>query len=175
MTTPLRLQYLEIKRRYPGMLLFFQIGDFYETFDEDARVLARELGVALTRKYFGKGDVRPLAGVPVRALEPHLARLLRRGFKVALCDQVTPPGKGLVQRQVVRVITPGTVVDPGLLPGRESNYLCCLVPAERGCGLAHADVSTGEFRVTELPSDEVVAELFRLAPAELLAPRSFQL
>ena len=96
MTTPLRRQYVEIKRRYSGMILFFQIGDFYETFDEDAHVVARELGVALTRKWFGKGQMHPLAGVPVRSLETHLAKLINRGYKVAVCDQVTLPGKGLV-------------------------------------------------------------------------------
>src|SRR5262249_20720340 len=115
MTTPLRRQYLEIKRRYPGMILFFQIGDFYESFDEDAHVVARELGVALTRKYFGKGQMHPLAGVPVRSIEGHLAKLINRGYKVAVCDQVTPPGKGLVEREVTRIVTPGTVVEPGLL------------------------------------------------------------
>src|SRR5262245_45192474 len=123
MPSPLRRQYLEIKRQHPGMLLLFQIGDFYEAFDDDAHVLARELGVTLTRKWFGKGDVRPLAGVPVRSLEGHLQKLIGRGHKIAVCDQLGPPGKGLVERQVVRVITPGTVMEPGLLVGRESNYL----------------------------------------------------
>ena len=112
MSTPLRRQYLEIKRRYPGMILLFQIGDFYETFDEDAQTLARELGVVLTRKWFGKGNAHPLAGVPVRSLESHLARLIQRGYKVAVCDQVTPPGKGLVEREVTRIITPGTIIEP---------------------------------------------------------------
>jgi DNA mismatch repair protein MutS len=84
MTTPLRRQYLEIKGRYPGMILMFQIGDFYETFDEDARVVARELGVALTRKWFGKGQAHPLAGVPVRSIESHLIKLINRGYKIAI-------------------------------------------------------------------------------------------
>src|SRR5438105_9053239 len=109
MTTPLRRQYLDIKRRYPGMILLFQIGDFYETFDEDAQLCARELGLVLTRKWFGKSDVHPLAGIPVRTAAGHLQRLLQAGHKVAVCDQVTPPGKGLVEREVVRVLTPGTV------------------------------------------------------------------
>src|SRR5262245_15490203 len=99
MTTPLRSQYLEIKRRYPGMILFFQIGDFYETFDEDAHVVARELGLALTRKYFGKEQVHPLAGVPVRSVEGHLAKLINRGYKIAICDQVTATCMGLVIRR----------------------------------------------------------------------------
>jgi DNA mismatch repair protein MutS len=172
MSTPLRQQYLEIKGRYPGMLLLFQIGDFYETFDEDAHVLARELGLALTRKWFGKGDVHPLAGVPVRSLEGHLAKLINRGYKVAVCEQVTPPGKGLVEREVTRIVTPGTVIEPGLLEGRANNYLASFVSGEKRAGLAFADVTTGEFAATELEYGQAVAELERLAPAELLLPRN---
>src|SRR5918911_858363 len=167
MSTPLRRQYLEIKRRYPGMILLFQIGDFYETFDEDAQTIARELGIVLTRKWFGKGNSHPLAGVPVRSLESHLAKLINRGFKVAVCDQVTPPGKGLVEREVVRIITPGTVVEPGLLEGRANNYLASLVTDERAVGFAYVDVTTGEFAATELERAHVVTELERLTPAEL--------
>ena len=172
MSTPLWNQYKEIKSRYPGMLLLFQIGDFYEAFDDDAHVLARELGVTLTRKYFGKQNVRPLAGVPVRALESHLAKLIHRGFKVAVCDQVTPPGKGLVEREVTRIITPGTVVEPGLLEGRANNYLASLVIAERTAGIAYVDISTGEFRATQVERNHAVAELERIAPAELIVPHS---
>ncbi len=176
MPTPLRRQYLEIKRRYPGMILLFQIGDFYETFDEDAQVLARELGVALTRKWFGKGHVHPLAGVPVRSLESHLAKLISRGHKVAICDQTTPPGKGLVDREVTRIITPGTIIEPGLLEGRANNYLASFVSGERSfgqtvAGLAFVDVSTGEFATTELEITQALAELERLAPAELIVAR----
>jgi DNA mismatch repair protein MutS len=172
MTTPLRRQYLEIKRRYPGMILLFQIGDFYETFDEDAQTLARELGIVLTRKWFGKGNSHPLAGVPVRSLETHLAKLINRGYKVAVCDQTTPPGKGLVEREVTRIVTPGTVVEPGLLEGRANNYLASLIIEGRAAGIAYADVSTGEFRATEIDAAQSVAELERIAPAELLAPRA---
>jgi DNA mismatch repair protein MutS len=171
MTTPLRRQYLEIKRRYPGMILFFQIGDFYEAFDEDASVVARELGVALTRKYFGKGQVHPLAGVPVRSIETHLAKLINRGYKIAICDQVTPPGKGLVEREVTRIVTPGTVVEPGLLEGKANNYLASLIVVGGSAGLAYADVTTGEFAATELEIEQAVAEIERLAPSELLLPR----
>src|SRR6266498_237632 len=174
MTTPLRRQYLEIRRRYPGMILFFQIGDFYETFDEDAHVVARELGLALTRKYFGKGQVHPLAGVPVRSVEGHLAKLINRGYKIAICDQVTPPSKGLVEREVTRIVTPGTVVEPGLLEGKANNYLASLVVVGDSAGLAYADVTTGEFAATELEVEQAVAELERLAPAELLLPRDQQ-
>jgi DNA mismatch repair protein MutS len=172
MTTPLRRQYLEIKHRYPGMIVLFQIGDFYETFDEDARVLARELGIALTRKWFGKGQVHPLAGIPVRSLETHLARLIHRGHKVAVCDQITPPGKGLVEREITRIITPGTVIEPGLLEGRSNNYLASFVPEGRSAGIAFVDVSTGEFATTEIEITQALAELERLAPAEIILAES---
>src|SRR5262245_7345002 len=175
MSTPLWNQYREIKNRYPGMMLLFQIGDFYETFDEDAQLIARELGLVLTRKYFGKDNVRPLAGVPLRSLESHLAKLIHRGFKVAVCDQVTPPGKGLVEREVTRIITPGTVVEPGLLEGRANNYLASLVITERTAGLAYIDISTGEFRATQLEKNQAIAELERIAPAELIVPRSLEI
>ena len=175
MSTPLRRQYLEIKRRYPGMILLFQIGDFYETFDEDAQTLARELGVVLTRKWFGKGNAHPLAGVPVRSLESHLAKLIQRGYKVAICDQVTPPGKGLVEREVTRIITPGTIIEPGLLERRANNYLAAFVVDEREAGIAYADISTGEFRMTELSHEQAINELERIAPAELIAPRDVEL
>jgi DNA mismatch repair protein MutS len=157
------------------MVLLFQIGDFYETFDEDARTLARELGVVLTRKWFGKGNSHPLAGIPVRSLESHLAKLINRGYKVAVCDQVTLAGKGLVEREVVRIVTPGTVIEPGLLEGRSNNYLAALVSGDRSSGLAYADVTTGEFRVTELDREQAQVELERIAPAELIAPRSLDL
>lgn len=156
------------------MILFFQIGDFYEAFDEDARVVARELGVALTRKYFGKGQMHPLAGVPVRSIEGHLAKLINRGHKVAICDQVTPPGKGLVEREVTRIITPGTVVEPGLLEGKANNYLASLFVGDDSAALAFADVTTGEFAATELELEQAIAELERLSPSELLLPRSQQ-
>lgn len=172
MTTPLRRQYLDIKSRYPGMILMFQIGDFYETFDDDALIVARELGVALTRKWFGKGQAHPLAGVPVRSIESHLAKLIHRGHKVAICDQVTPPGKGLVEREVVRVITPGTVIEPGLLEGQANNFLASLIGGERTAGFAYADISTGEFAVTEIDLDQVIVELERISPSELLLPKS---
>jgi DNA mismatch repair protein MutS len=174
MTTPLRRQYLEIKGRYPGMILMFQIGDFYETFDEDARVVARELGVALTRKWFGKGQAHPLAGVPVRSIESHLVKLITRGYKVAICDQITPPGKGLVEREVTRIITPGTVIEAGLLEGRANNYLASFIIGEKSAGLAFADVTTGEFAATELEIERAVAELERIAPSELILSRSGQ-
>ena len=157
------------------MILLYQIGDFYEAFDEDAQTLARELGIVLTRKWFGKGNAHPLAGVPVRSLESHLAKLINRGYKVAVCDQVTPPGKGLVEREVVRIITPGTVIEPGLLERRANNYLASFVVDERFAGLSYADVTTGEFRMTQLERAQAASELERIAPAEVLIPADFEL
>jgi len=157
------------------MILLFQVGDFYETFDEDAQTLARELGVVLTRKWFGKGNAHPLAGVPVRSLDSHLAKLIQRGYKVAICDQTTPPGKGLVEREVTRIITPGTIIEPGLLERRANNYLASFIIDDRAAGIAYADISTGEFRMTELNREQAISELERIAPAELIAPLDIEL
>ncbi len=116
MTTPLRRQYLDIKRRYPHAILFFRLGDFYETFDGDAETVSRELEIVLTSRPVGKERV-PLAGIPHHALDSYLARLIAKGYKVAICEQMEEPGKGkkLVERQVVRVVTPGTLVEENLL------------------------------------------------------------
>ena len=126
--TPIRKQYLEIKSQYPDTILFFRLGDFYETFDQDAETASRELDIVLTSRKVGK-DVRvPMAGIPYHAMENYLARLIDRGYHVAVCDQVgDQPIKGLVPRKVTRVITPGTVLEPGLLPGDASNYLGSVV------------------------------------------------
>ncbi len=123
--TPIRQQYLRIKRRYPGAIVLFRLGDFYETFDEDAKIASRELEIVLTSREMGKGNKVPLAGIPYHALDNYLARLINRGYKVAICEQVTKPGetKGIVQREVVRLVTPGTVIEPGLLDSRRNNYL----------------------------------------------------
>ncbi len=166
----MRRQYLEIKRRYPDAIVLFRLGDFYETFDDDAQVVARELGIALTSRPVGKGKRVPLAGIPHHALESHLARLIAAGHKVAICEQMEAPGKGkrLLPREVVRVVTPGTVVEEALLPQRESNYLAALVVDGEQAGIAHADVSTGEFACCQLPADEAATELERIRPAELL-------
>ncbi len=125
--TPLRRQYLKIKQRYPQTIVFFRLGDFYETFDDDAKTTSRELEITLTSREMGKGQRVPLAGIPYHALDNYLARLIGKGYKVAICEQMTPPGKGLVERDVIRVVTPGTVVEPGLLADKNNNYLVSLV------------------------------------------------
>ena len=169
--TPIRQQYLEIKREYPNTILFFRLGDFYETFDEDAEITARELDIVLTSRPIGKGVRAPLAGIPYHALENYLARLIEKGYHVAICEQVgDTPLKGLFPRKVVRVVTPGTVTEPGLLPGDANNYLASVILHEESASVSYADVTTGEFAVTELPLESLRAELTRLHPAEILHP-----
>ena len=125
--TPIRKQYLEIKRQYPNAILFFRLGDFYETFDQDAEIAARELDIVLTSRPVGKGVRVPLAGIPHHAVENYLARLIERGFHVAICEQVgEQPIKGIFPREVVRVVTPGTLMESGLLPANANNYLACV-------------------------------------------------
>ena len=130
--TPIRQQYLEIKRDYPNTILFFRLGDFYETFDEDAQTVSRELDIVLTSRPIGKGQRAPLAGIPYHALENYLARLIEKGHHVAICEQIgDEPIKGIFPRKVVRVVTPGTIIEPGLLPADANNYLVSLILDEK--------------------------------------------
>lgn len=170
--TPLRRQYLKIKQRYPGAIVFFRLGDFYETFDDDAKVTARELEITLTSREMGKGQRVPLAGIPHHALDNYLAKLINKGYKVAICEQMSPPGKGLVERDVIRVVTPGTVVEPGLLTDKNNNYLVSLVIEGAEAGMSYVDITTGEFATTQLPAGQASDELERLHPAELLLTES---
>ncbi len=180
--TPIRQQYLEIKRRYPNAILFFRLGDFYETFDQDAEIAARELDIVLTGRNVAKGTRIPMAGIPFHAVDNYLARLIEKGYHVAICEQVgDQPLKGLFPREVVRVVTPGTVIEPGLLHGDSNNYLCSVVVQENRAGVAYVDITTGEFAATELHSvgedllSVLRAELSRLRPAEVLLPENLEL
>ena len=168
--TPSRQQYLDIKREHPNAILFFRLGDFYETFDEDAEITARELDIVLTSRPIGKGVRVPLAGIPYHAIDNYLARLIEKGYHVAICEQMGSTVNGLVPRKVVRVVTPGTVTDPGLLPGDSNNYLASVILDEKSASVSYVDITTGEFAVTELPLEAVRAELTRLHPAEILLP-----
>ena len=180
MPTPARRQYLDIKARYPDALLAYNIGDFYEFFDHDAETVARELHLTLTARSFGPGEVVPLAGVPMHAIEVYAARLVAHGYRVAICDQVSPPGRGLVQRAVTRVLTPGTVVEPGMLAPARETYLAAVAIGRRdpttglprAVGLAWADASVGAFACAQWSADDLPhalqAELARLSPAEVL-------
>lgn len=174
MVSPLRRQYLQIKQQYPDVILFFHLGDFYETFDEDAVTLNRVLEVTLTGREMGKGDRVPMAGVPVHAAESYIARLVSAGYRVAVCEQMEEPnGRGPVDRQVTRVVTPGTVIEPGMLDAGTNNYLAAVILDERSgrSGLAYADITTGEFSCTELDdADALGRELLRVQPAETLLP-----
>ncbi|MCD6567435.1 MAG: DNA mismatch repair protein MutS [Dehalococcoidia bacterium] len=173
--TPVRKQYLRVKQRYPGAIVFFRLGDFYETFDEDARITSRELDIVLTSREMGKGNKVPLAGIPYHALDNYLARLITRGYKVAICEQLSPPGKGLVERDVIRVVTPGTVVEPNLLESKSNNYLVSLVTDEKEAGIAYLDITTSEFATTQLPINRFFPELERLQPSEVLLPQDAEL
>ena len=173
--TPARRQYLTLKEQYPDAILFFQVGDFYETFDDDARIVSRDAEVHLTSKDFGRSGRIPLAGVPVRALDTYLRRLLAKGHRVAVCEQVSEAGHGLVERAITRIVTPGTLIEPQLLRERENTYLAAVNYGRDSAALAYVDVSTGEFAVAPFVGPEreaaLNAELVRLNPAEVLVPR----
>ncbi len=173
MASPVRKQYLEIKSRYPDALLLYRMGDFYETFDEDARLAARDLEIVLTQRDMGQGEVVPLAGIPYHALDSYLAKLVRKGHRVAIAEQTSEPdGRTLVSRDVVRVVTPGTVIEPGMLDSGANNYLVAVAQGGAQSGIAFVDITTGEFAVAQLPTGAVPQEIARLAPSEVLLAES---
>ena len=177
--TPVRQQYLDIKAQHPDAILFFRLGDFYETFGEDAVITARELDIVLTSRGIGNGEKTPLAGIPYHAVENYLSRLIEKGYHVAICEQIgEQPKKGIFPRQVVRVVTPGTIVEPGLLQSHANNYLVALVVHDGKAGIAYADITTGEFAVTEIDAADLTpvrAELTRLRAAEVVYPDDLRL
>ncbi|WP_322794931.1 DNA mismatch repair protein MutS [Tepidiforma sp.] len=168
MSTPIRQQYLELRKRYPGTILFFRLGDFYETFDDDAKLVAEELQITLTSKPMGKDLRVPLAGVPHHSIDTHVARLVARGYRVAICEQLADPSevKGLVPRDVVRIVTAGTVTSEASLEAGCPNYLGAFTRRGDHTALALADITTGEVRI--VPGDEAALELGRSPVAELL-------
>lgn len=171
--TPMRRQYLQIKKQYPDTIVLFRLGDFYETFDEDAKIISKACDIVLTSRPVGKGQRVPLAGVPYHAVEGYIAKLIKAGHKVAIVEQVGgQPVRGLMPREVIRVITPGTVVEPTLLEEKRNNYLAALILEDHRAGIAYADITTGEFATTQLSGNDVdqavVEELERLRPAECL-------
>lgn len=170
--TPSRKQYLDLKAQHPEEILFYRMGDFYECFDDDARVVARELDLVLTSRPNGKGPRIPMAGVPHHAVENYIGRLVAKGFKVALCEQMGDTAvNGLMPREVVRVFTAGTVIEEGMLDALSNNYLVAIVREHEAAGLAYADITTGQFATTQLPNRHTLTEeLARLGPAELLLP-----
>ena len=172
MTTPARRQYLRIKKEHEGEILLFRMGDFYETFDDDARVVSRELEIALTSREMGRGQRIPLAGIPYHALDSYLPRLIKKGYKVAICEQTSDPAtsRGLVDREVMRVVTPGTVVEDSLLEKKANNYLASVVVEGEEAGLAYVDITTSEFATSQFPLAHLAVELGRLTPSEVLTP-----
>lgn len=171
-------QYYREKKRYPDAILLFRIGDFYETFNDDAVTIARDLNITLTsRQRDDTGNRIPLAGVPYHALEAYLSRLIKAGHKVAICDQVEDPktAKGLVKREITRVVTPGTIIEPSMLEESSNNFLAALIVEDGRAGIAFVDVSTGEFLTTEIPSERLAAELAKFRPAECIAPSEISL
>ncbi|MGD8206645.1 MAG: DNA mismatch repair protein MutS [Thiohalocapsa sp.] len=169
--TPVMQQYLRIKAEYPGMLLFYRMGDFYELFYDDAERAATLLDITLTKRGQSGGQPIPMAGVPCHAAEAYLARLVRQGVSVAICEQLGDPArsKGPVEREVVRIVTPGTLTDEALLDDRRENLLCAVAESEDRYGVAVLELASGRFSVLELPTLEALAaEMERLRPAELL-------
>ena len=174
--TPAMHQFAATKKEYPDCLIMFRMGDFYEMFFEDAKAAAKELEITLTSR--GKGDAKaPLAGIPFHSLEPYLAKLVKKGYKVAICEQLEDPklAKGVVKRGVTRVVTPGTMIDSTMLEPTANNYLMSIYPRLDNYGIALVDLSTGEFLVTEADSQQkLLNEITRFSPAEILIPESLK-
>jgi DNA mismatch repair protein MutS len=177
-STPMLRQYHEIKRQHPGTLLFFRLGDFYEMFYEDAIIGARELEITLTARNKEKGSPVPMCGIPYHATSGYVAKLVRKGYRVAICDQLEPAGKNtkLVKREVVRIITPGTAIDSQLLEGRDNCYLAAIAGEKENLAVAFVDVSTGEFITTQALGsnawNSLVDEIESFSPKEILYPES---
>ncbi len=178
--TPLMKQYREIKRQHLDAILLFRMGDFYEMFDQDAVTASKVLEITLTARNKSKGIETPLCGFPYHAVDGYIAKLIRRGFKVAICEQVEDPklAKGIVKREVIRVVTPGTVLDSNLLEAKDNNYLASLYPAKDGFGLSFLDISTGDFFIAEVAGGDNLAELdtvlARFTPREIVLPRDHE-
>src|SRR4051794_26113920 len=178
--TPMLRQYLEIKQQYPGTILFFRLGDFYEMFNEDAIVGSRELDITLTARQKDSPNPIPMCGVPHHAAASYIAKLVKKGYRVAVCEQSEAPGKGvkLVKREVVRVITPGTAIDPQLIESRDSVYLASVYSSGDTVGAAFLEPSSGQFFATEFSGSEawqkLCDELDSYSPRELLYPNSLE-
>ncbi len=173
--TPMLRQYLDIKSNHPDSILFFRLGDFYEMFFEDAEKASRILGITLTSRGNHNGSKVPMCGVPYHSARSYILKLIDEGLKVAICEQVEDPSqaKGIVRREIVRIVTPGSIVDESAIEGAASLYMAALSGEDCRYGLAYVDLSTGEFRVTEVDEwRELIDELGRIDPAELLVPET---
>ena len=172
--SPMMQQYLEIKKQHKDEILFYRIGDFYEMFFDDALTASKELDLTLTGKQCGMEERAPMCGVPFHSYEGYVARLIAKGYKVAICEQVEDPAKakGLVKRDIIRVVTPGTVIESSMLQDDRNNYIASIFLKGKKAGLCFADVSTGTAHITELNADKiapaVITELCRYHPSEVL-------
>ncbi|NLL03805.1 MAG: DNA mismatch repair protein MutS, partial [Clostridiales bacterium] len=172
--TPMMKQYFEIKEQYPDSILLFRLGDFYEMFFEDAKLVSRLLDLVLTGRDCGQEERAPMCGVPYHSADSYIARLVSKGYKVAICEQTQDPAKakGLVKRDVVRVITPGTVIESNMLDESKNNYLACLFATKNNAGICFLDISTGKVHLTEFSDekvqDKIINEFVRFSPSELI-------
>ena len=178
--TPMMSQYLQIKKDYSDAILFFRLGDFYEMFYEDAKTASRELELTLTGRSCGNGEKAPMCGVPFHSAEGYIAKLVTAGYKVAICEQTEDPAtaKGIVKREVVRVITPGTVIEDSMLDEGKNNYLASIYINGNECGLSFIDASTGAVSVTTVSGDglegRLISELGRFSPAEVIINEGYK-
>src|SRR5210317_594244 len=168
--TPAMKQFFHFKEKYPDAVLFFRMGDFYETFYEDAQTCSKVLGLTLTSRGKTGNNPVPLAGVPFHAVDGYLKKMLQAVYKVAVCEQVEDPkkAKGVVKRDVVRVVTPGTLTDDMLLDAKEDNYLCAISLGRKDAALSWVDISTGHFYVQQVTESKILDEVLRLSPREVL-------
>ena len=169
--SPMMTQYVETKKQYPDCILFYRLGDFYEMFFEDALTASKELEITLTGKECGLEERAPMCGVPYHAVEGYLNRLVAKGYKVAICEQVEDPkqAKGIVKREVVRIVTPGTNLDTQALDETKNNYIMCIVYIADRYGVSIADISTGDYFVTELPDgSRLMDEIYKFSPSEII-------
>ena len=175
--TPLMKQYHSAKRQHPDAIIFFRMGDFYETFYEDAKIASRVLGITLTARDKDRGEPVPLAGFPHHAIDTYLSKFVKAGYKIAICEQMEDPkkAKGIVKREIIRVVTPGTLTELNMLDQKSNNYLASISKINDSYGFAHVDLSTGEFSVTELDTqNKLLAEVERIHPAECLVSEQFE-
>jgi len=175
--TPMMKQYKKLKKKYPDAILFFRLGDFYEMFFDDAKIAARTLDLALTSRNKGGGEKAPMAGIPAKSSENYIADLIETGHKVAICEQMEDPSEssGIVERDVIRVITPGTVIENELLEAKENNYLASIIVQEKKYGFSYIDISTGEFNLTEFNSiQKIWDEIDRIQPKEMIVDETLK-
>ena len=172
--TPVMKQFWDIKRKYPGNLILFRMGDFYETFDEDAKISSSILGITLTKRANGAASKVPLAGFPYHSLEQYIHKLTKEGHRVAICEQVEDPKtvKGIVKREVVEIVTPGTSISEKYLKRNENNFLLSFFFSEKKNGVSILDISTGEFITGEIKNNEILNIILRYDPKEILVSES---